>query len=737
MANSENQVELKLGLDISGVQEALYGMIEGFNGTGKEFDKITKNIQNSFKNLEATIKRFGADSDEAAAAAKRYSNSLTALVANGVNPASNEFKKLSSAVVGANNSLSSSGDTLRKDNRMWTNLALVVQDLPFGFRGIQNNLPALMSGIAGLTGPIYLLGSAIIALFTYWTNGSSKAEESTNRLTEALKRNNDVVEKGAEGQSKALVEMSKMSVIFTGVKDGTIRAEDALKKYNQTYGDTFGIAKSVNEAEDIFIKKTGDYVKASALRAMANEKYAQAQEEFKKGRLASGKDNVTFLEKMASAMDALDQVGIMGQDPTALFSFFSKFSKNYAAVQKQATTDIVNASASAFDLFMAEAANLEREANKYMTDLGLKGGSESAKKLEDNYIEVLRALQRFHKDNIWEYAKYEKEILTRQERLAVAQAALEGKSQEYISNIRKKYQLDRMSVDKELGDKWLKQQEDIYEEQRRIIERTNQLVAENARNMGKAINKIHDNFSDERLKTIKLETDTALKLHKGFRKAQIRDLKEEKKKLEAEKLGEFITPEQSRKIDDLLAQNAAKLKVYEDEWTKVAENINSTINSLIGDSIALLGEHIGNLMTGDAIEGIQKFEQLLAAALINIGKMLIQYGVALEIALANPDPLVAIAAGIAAVAIGTAIKNASAKNNATGPTKFANGGIISGPTYGLMGEYPGAKNNPEVVAPLDKLKEMMGSGEGQFVLRGQDLILAINRSKESLTLRRG
>jgi hypothetical protein len=41
--------------------------------------------------------------------------------------------------------------------------------------------------------------------------------------------------------------------------------------------------------------------------------------------------------------------------------------------------------------------------------------------------------------------------------------------------------------------------------------------------------------------------------------------------------------------------------------------------------------------------------------------------------------------------------------------KFADGGIVSGPTMGLMGEYQGARTNPEVIAPLDKLKGMMGS----------------------------
>ena len=96
---------------------------------------------------------------------------------------------------------------------------------------------------------------------------------------------------------------------------------------------------------------------------------------------------------------------------------------------------------------------------------------------------------------------------------------------------------------------------------------------------------------------------------------------------------------------------------------------------------------------------------------------------------------VALAAGIAAVVAGSLLSSSLSKDKTK---KFANGGIISGPTMGLMGEYPGAQNNPEVVAPLDKLKEMIGGnggGGGQFVLRGQDLLLSVNRAQKSSYLK--
>ena len=63
--------------------------------------------------------------------------------------------------------------------------------------------------------------------------------------------------------------------------------------------------------------------------------------------------------------------------------------------------------------------------------------------------------------------------------------------------------------------------------------------------------------------------------------------------------------------------------------------------------------------------------------------------------------------------------------------KFAGGGIIYGPTVGLMGEYTGASNNPEVVAPLNKLRSLIGGGGGpteiKFRIEGRELVGIYNK----------
>jgi len=70
--------------------------------------------------------------------------------------------------------------------------------------------------------------------------------------------------------------------------------------------------------------------------------------------------------------------------------------------------------------------------------------------------------------------------------------------------------------------------------------------------------------------------------------------------------------------------------------------------------------------------------------------------------------------------------------------KFADGGIVSGTTLGVMGEYTGAKQNPEVIAPLNKLEGMIGARQaqqvnvgGEFRIQGQDLVVALQRAERN------
>ena len=61
--------------------------------------------------------------------------------------------------------------------------------------------------------------------------------------------------------------------------------------------------------------------------------------------------------------------------------------------------------------------------------------------------------------------------------------------------------------------------------------------------------------------------------------------------------------------------------------------------------------------------------------------------------------------------------------------RLATGGIAFGNTLANVGEYPGARSNPEVIAPLDKLRDLLPSQEIDYKRLGRELAQSISGMK--------
>jgi hypothetical protein len=156
---------------------------------------------------------------------------------------------------------------------------------------------------------------------------------------------------------------------------------------------------------------------------------------------------------------------------------------------------------------------------------------------------------------------------------------------------------------------------------------------------------------------------------------------------------------------------------------------------LQADAAASFGQFLGDLATGEKEAGKNFGKNMLgaiAAFMDSLGKALVATALASEAfqKLVLTNPAAAAAAGIALIAGATIVRNSLKQ----GPEvkAFAEGGIVSGPTLGLVGEYPGASSNPEVIAPLDKLKGMLNMNNNSgFVasttIQGRDLAIVLER----------
>ena len=169
-------------------------------------------------------------------------------------------------------------------------------------------------------------------------------------------------------------------------------------------------------------------------------------------------------------------------------------------------------------------------------------------------------------------------------------------------------------------------------------------------------------------------------------------------------------------------------------WEKMVGYMSlifSTLDSII--SLMKLFEQVSTIVSAisgaQAALGATQVTNNMASARAKKAEASAAYRLAVYSAVASAASL-PYPANIAAMPTASA---AAVVALAPGLTPFADGGIVSGPTRALVGEYAGAKNNPEVIAPLNKLKTLLddgsskqGGGEVSFRVEGQALVGVLN-----------
>jgi hypothetical protein len=134
----------------------------------------------------------------------------------------------------------------------------------------------------------------------------------------------------------------------------------------------------------------------------------------------------------------------------------------------------------------------------------------------------------------------------------------------------------------------------------------------------------------------------------------------------------------------------ASLEVEQNAMVVNATNFNEQFSQVWQNTIGGFAENFGALIGQFAAGGASLssignlFLMTLADMAIQVGKIAISVGIAvlgIKKALESLNPVVAIAAGIALIALGTFAKSALSKSSGQKPQAFANGGIVGGSSF--------------------------------------------------------
>ena len=194
-------------------------------------------------------------------------------------------------------------------------------------------------------------------------------------------------------------------------------------------------------------------------------------------------------------------------------------------------------------------------------------------------------------------------------------------------------------------------------------------------------------------------------------------------------------------IENGFKAGSTEVQYLKDQLVGLAETAiisSQQMTSITQEAFATFANDIAGVLTNaSSLSGVlsslgQSIAKTMANILSAVGDAAIKTGIAME---AVQKAISFGGSGIAAIAAGLALKvfSGSIQNLFADAPKLAKGGLVFGETLAVVGDNPNASVDPEVIAPLSKLKGYLdNSGGGSQTLRavvsGSDLILVSERA---------
>jgi hypothetical protein len=627
-----------------------------------------------------------------------------------------------------------------------SNLSRVAQDAPYGFMGIANNLnpllesfqrlqketgsaggalKAMVSGLAGPAGIGIALG-VVSSLIVAFGDDIGDMLSNVTQTDKAFAKMRDTFEENLKSVGTAIATDEALLGVIKDVTISTEARNAALKQLKEAHKgnaelqktditDTAQLTKLTDMLSDALVRKA----KVEATAQVIGEEYAKLM------RLQT-----------ASVSEQINNLGFLDKGFATWKATFS--SLNFETVKFNA---VQNATGPALKNNREQIA--QTEASLKSLDVTLKGLTKEQFKAGDfnitgttapkvdkkkadvdtSDLETLKKKQQLYKDDVYAYKEYADKITNEELRVALEKARINKASANEIQNIKEqaKIGLEKNAIDlgnsldkifKAADNKYVKDQKEATKEKLATQLQASKDSLDIVKNQLDVETKLAGEDYDKKKDAIKKAmAEIKILMALSSNPKAIQDLDKAYKDMDKQ-----------YKILDIDQKQKDTKKLHE-TYKKFAETIATDITQgfmVMFDAMAkgenplqALGNYVGDLA--------KKFAAAIIQATIFKGIMSL-------LSLAGGGGFFGGVLGSVGKLLG-----------------MADGGIVSRPTLAMVGEG----GQSEAVMPLNKLGNMMnstfnagamsgtGGGNGQFVLKGNDLVLALQRSNYSLNLRRG
>jgi hypothetical protein len=234
-----------------------------------------KSLEKGFENIKLTAKQAGQ-------AAKQLGVDISQIKSTGnIDVAANSFNKLSRSIAGA--SAASGGATASV-----LEVGRVISDMPYGIRGVANNLQQLASNFAfmakeagsafgalkamgsALMGPLGVLVAfqAVIAAIDYFSAQTNKAEKDVKSMNETIA--------AAASNFKILLRAQEDNTLgLEEAKESVRRINSQYKDLNVQLDENGRLTDASVQAIETKIQRLEDLAKATAIQTIVEEKYGE------------------------------------------------------------------------------------------------------------------------------------------------------------------------------------------------------------------------------------------------------------------------------------------------------------------------------------------------------------------------------------------------------------------------------------------------------------------------------